>query len=224
MRPLRTNQGADLDDGFSQVHEVDGAGDFVARQSPLCAQAHIPRGVGGKFHREAWCKTTQRTEHGPRRGEPAQRPSVSGYGRSMAETLATLGAAGLQNGAPGTGGHTVAKAVLTAFLAIVRLKGALHGASSWARAPTQMRADWTSKDHRLGRHGACSQHHLCEQSVRLGPNKNSPGPRVRKLDGCPRWGFFSIHRSCYVHLSCGFPVGACPHPVDTAVERGDGCV
>jgi chromosomal replication initiator protein len=76
----------------------------------------------------------------------------------MAETVATLGTTSLQNGAACTGGHTVAKAVFTGFLAIVGLKGALHGASSWARAPTKMRADRTSKDHRLERRRPQLQH------------------------------------------------------------------
>jgi uncharacterized membrane protein YidH (DUF202 family) len=76
----------------------------------------------------------------------------------MAKAVTTLGTTSLQNGAAGTGGHTVAKAVLTALLAIIGLKGALHGASSWAKAPTQMRADRTSKEHRLERKGAQSQH------------------------------------------------------------------
>jgi len=44
----------------------------------------------------------------------------------MAEAVATLGATSLQNGATGTGGHTVAKAVFTALFAIVWLKGAFH--------------------------------------------------------------------------------------------------
>lgn len=154
MLPSRTSPAADHSDEISQVHEVADEVDYGARQSRFCDLAHIPHGAAGKFHQESWCKTTQRTEHGPRRGEPAQRPSVFGYDRSMAEAVATLGATSLQNGAASTGGHTMAKAVFTAFLAIVWLKGALHGASSWARAPTQMRADRTSKDHRLGRSGA----------------------------------------------------------------------
>lgn len=165
MHQSHTSQAADHRGEISQVHEVVGANGCGARRSRLCAQARNPHGVVGKFYREAWCKTTQQTEHGPHRGEPAQRPSVFGYDRSMAETVATLGATSLQNGAAGTGGHTVAKAVLTALFAIVWLKGALHGASSWARAPTKMRADRTSKDHRLERHGAPLQHRECKQSV-----------------------------------------------------------
>ena len=153
MHPSHTSPAANRIGGSSQVHEVVDVADSDAQRIPLFAQGHSPHGAGDKIHREAWCMTTQRTGHGPRRGEPAQRPNVSGYGRSMAETVATLGTTSLQNGATGTGGHTVAKAVFTGFLAIIWLKGALHGASSWARAPTKMRADWTGKDHRLGRKG-----------------------------------------------------------------------
>lgn len=135
MHPSHTSRGATRQSEFSQFHEVGDAGDCGARQIPHGARGRIPHGGGHKIHRQAWCKTTQRIEHGPLRGEPAQRPTVSEYDQSSAEAVATLGAASFQNGATGTGGHAMAKAVFTGFPAIIWLKGALHGASSWAKLP-----------------------------------------------------------------------------------------
>ena len=114
---------------LSQVHEVGGALCFGARQNQSCGPRRIPPGEKRAKNRDTSCTTGVRSGHGFPPFEYGGKPIGSGYDRSSAEAMTTLGAAIFQNCATSSGAHTCAKAVLSCFASVVWLKGALHGAS-----------------------------------------------------------------------------------------------
>ena len=71
----------------------------------------------------------------PPPGEPGERQTGSGYGRSSAEAVTALGPTRLQHGASGAGAHACAEPVLAGLASVVGLKGALHGASCGDKLP-----------------------------------------------------------------------------------------
>lgn len=105
-----------------------------AADVPCCARRMVRR--RGRWRTPLWaarprdrsdsCTTAHRPGFVAHHAKPARWCSVPGFARSSRQTVATLGAACLQNGAATTGAHTVAKAVLTGLAPIVRLVGALH--------------------------------------------------------------------------------------------------
>ena len=113
----------------SQVHEVGAGGGFGARPSRTSGPRHIPPGASGAKNQRTWCKTTARSGHGPPRGAAAGRPIGSGYGRSSAEAVTTLGPTRLQDGPASSSAHARPEAMLTGLASVVGLEGALHGGS-----------------------------------------------------------------------------------------------
>lgn len=116
--------------GFSQVPEVGVVGGSGAQQSRTNAQGHSPQGEQREMGQRTWCTIRGQSEDGFPSGGPEGRPNGSVYGRSSAEAVAALSAAGLQDCSSSTGAHARTKTVLAGLTSIVGLKGALHGASN----------------------------------------------------------------------------------------------
>lgn len=112
---------------LSQGHEVGDGGGCVAQHYRPIGRGHRPHGAQEDSHRSPWCTTGDQSAHVSPRGEAARRMSAPESAGSSAEAVPTLGPTGLQDGAPGPGAHTCAKAVLSGFSAIIGLKCALHG-------------------------------------------------------------------------------------------------
>jgi hypothetical protein len=85
-----------------------------------------------------------RNEHGFPPGEAAGRLLGSGYDRSSAEAVTTLGPTRLQDGPASSSAHARTEAMLACFASVVRLKGALHGASCWDKLHKGARGLWGS--------------------------------------------------------------------------------
>ena len=202
---------------FSLIHEVGGAICFGARQTHRSGPWHSPREGAKEKRRETWCTTAAQTEHGDLQRERAEMPSGSGCARSSGEFVATLCAAGLQDGAASAGAHTRTEPVLAGFATIIGLKGALHGAScetSSVRSTRSMSVPVpAARDERIHR---------------LTRSKPVPTPKVTlfgldlRSSTTSSAQILDIHKSCYGHLSHRNTVGSHPHPVDCAVDESSG--
>lgn len=115
--------------GFSLIHEVDGAICFGARQTQRGGPGHNPPGEREEKRQRTWCTTGVRNEHGFPPGEAEGKPLGSGYDRSSAEAVTTLGPTRLQDGPASSSAHARTEAMLACFASVVGLKGALHGGS-----------------------------------------------------------------------------------------------
>jgi len=103
-----------------------GADGCVPRRIRWRARWRTPRGAEPDWNRERTSTTADRSAPGPRLAEDERRPRGRGSGRSSRQTGATLGATGLEHGAPGTGAHPSAEPVLASSVAVVGLEGAFH--------------------------------------------------------------------------------------------------
>jgi hypothetical protein len=130
--------------GFSLIHEVGDAICFGARQIQTGGPRRNPPGGKEEKSQQTSCTTVDRNEHGFPPGEAAGRLLGSGYDQSSAEAVTTLGPTRLQDGPASSSAHARAEAMLTCFASVVRLKGALHGASYWDKLHKGARGLWGS--------------------------------------------------------------------------------
>jgi hypothetical protein len=126
---------------FSQFHEVGGAIYFGARQTQKGDPRHSPPGEKEEKRQRTWCTTGVRNEHEFPPGEAEGRLLGSGFDRSSAEAVTTLGPTRLQDGPASSSAHSRTEAMLACFTSVVGLKGALHGAS-YGTSSTGERADY----------------------------------------------------------------------------------
>ena len=110
----------------STATSAGGAGDCAPLRGRRRGRSHMPPAVARREGRVRTCTTGLRCEHASRSERCAQRTIGRGRDRSSRQTVAALGPTSLQHGAPTTGAHPGAEAVLLGALQIVRLKGALQ--------------------------------------------------------------------------------------------------
>jgi len=100
--------------------------DCAARLRPRFGQWHSPHGHSAGKSPSTSDTTIHLSEHMFPLWIVGRRPPVGVSDRSSRKLVSAFGATGLQNGATGTGLHTMAKAMLLGTTAIIWLESAFH--------------------------------------------------------------------------------------------------
>ena len=125
------------------MSSIGGEFGCAARHHPRFDQWRSPHGHSAGKSPSTSDTTIHRSEHMFPPWTVGRRSPVGVSGRSSRKLVSALGATGLQNGAAGTGFHTMAKTMLLGTMAITGLESAFH-ARLLGSVPRGSRQLWTN--------------------------------------------------------------------------------